>query len=382
MSKVQNSVQVNSIQVNDYEVFNVPVSEYLAFLDSKGFILPDFQRTEVWNAQDELALLETITNGQPMPTITLGIATEKGEDIAHFIIDGQQRTKSFRHLLACYSAMPKIVTAIQTYTVTVQLVKGSSDDLQALYTRVNAKSGLTKCQKVEGKFKGDVSRIKQAIKTSKEIGVLFTKTTKKAVAEFGRTADDKARYLEANVSGKVSDIAVYLTMAEINPSNATTNANEVEKALCGKGITVHGMTEHMARIPSRLDGLYAVMTDEVLAKAFKSNMAYPVAVYVLLSKYSVAEIIDGLRTMFSEDGKSRKAIEANVSIYEKDGKLSTGKPVTSESLFGEGSTNNREATQLKIALIEYQIKSVKARTTKFAKIELTEDDKAVLTENL
>lgn len=360
------SVQPTSTvsNVNAYELLNVSVREYLAYLNVNGYIVPDFQRPEVWTKADNELLLTTIKLGEPMPTFILGECTDGGR----FIIDGQQRTRTFEHLLDLFKALPSTLEAIENYVVTVQLVSGSRDELQALFTRVNAKSGLTSCQKIEPQFRGEVAQIKNAIKFSKEIRMLFTKVSK------GTVADMK---IEVAVSGKVSDASVFLTQAEIMPSYATTSTTEITKTLIGN-VSTGNVQKHIDAIPAKLDTLFQVLSNETIAKGIKANMAYVVAVYVLSTRYNADQITDGLLSMFTDDGKDRKFIkDKDIIIVDRDGgKVKFSRDT--EMLFGKGCGTDREATQMKIAFIENRIKDTIVKPTQAVKGQLSEDEMEII----
>jgi hypothetical protein len=369
------------LTINRYGLMNLTTRELLKYFAYHGTIVPDFQRPEVWDGSDEKAGLLTIKNGQPFPTLIIGTCLDTfGAVCGSFVIDGQQRTKMIRDLLKKFASLPLTIEVIMNYVWSVQVVRGTAEQLQELYVRVNSKSGLSPCQKIEGTFKGHVKEIKNAFKNSTEIKTLFTRTTRVAFEELAKTAEDKPDYMEVLVSGKVSDISVFLTVAEISQFQATTKSLEVVKFV--SGITsVNEMPKHFESITRKLAILYSVMSDELISKAVKNNLAYPVAVYCLANKYSAVEILSGLRSMFQADG-TRKAISQTINLIDITGAKVGTTTADDEMLFGKGSDNAREATCRKVTFIENLIKQAKLDAMEVGSIELDEAEEKALNKSV
>jgi hypothetical protein len=368
----------NALKVNNYLILNLTTKQYIEYCDANGTIVPDFQRPEVWDGADEKSGLLTIKNGQPFPTIIIGVCVDKfGATCGSFIIDGQQRTKMIRDLVKKFAPLPLTIQTIMDYVWTIQVVKGTAEQLQELYVRVNSKSGLTPCQKIEGTFRGDVKEIKNAFKLSKQIKALYTRTTKVAFEDLPKTAEDKPDYMEVLVSGKVSDVAVFLTVAEISQFSATTKSVEVTKFVSGIS-SIADMPKHIKNIDRKLQVLYSVLSDEIISKAVKNNLAYTVAVYCLAHKRTALEIIDGLHLLFQADGTRRCTTDV-IALTDKDGQpLGKSTPVDDEMLFGKGSDNGREATARKIAFIDNLIDRAKLNAMKTGNAELSEEEEALM----
>lgn len=75
------------------------VKHWIELMLKKNIILPEYQRSFVWEKKDVLRLVESLKNGQFVQPITIAYANE-----GNIILDGQQRLTSI--LLAYLGYMP------------------------------------------------------------------------------------------------------------------------------------------------------------------------------------------------------------------------------------------------------------------------------------
>ena len=81
------------------------LKHWINMLLSKNIILPEYQRSFVWDEKDVVRLLNSIREGQFVQPVTIALyKTDEGMPGQNLIIDGQQRLSSI--LLAYLGFMP------------------------------------------------------------------------------------------------------------------------------------------------------------------------------------------------------------------------------------------------------------------------------------
>lgn len=127
------------------------MSHWIKLLLKQNIILPDYQRSFVWDEERIQTLIDSLKNGEFVPPVTIGAYGD--DNIQNLILDGQQRLTSV--LLAYLSLFPK---RDKFKTLTSSFVNDnddeaepeeSSDNFMAWTFRMLTKKGRTKEQILE-----------------------------------------------------------------------------------------------------------------------------------------------------------------------------------------------------------------------------------------
>lgn len=118
------------------------ISEYLEIETD----YPDFQRSgSQWDANKAVDLFTTISLNQPLPKFIVGIIEK---DSRLFLMDGKQRTETFRLILDLITETSK--KDMLKYLIDVDVVYfDGRQEMGNYFLRVNACSGLTQAQKLK-----------------------------------------------------------------------------------------------------------------------------------------------------------------------------------------------------------------------------------------
>lgn len=88
----------NKVYYGEYSL-----KHWIDLMLSENIILPDYQRSFAWDEKDVKRLIDTFTNNQFVPPVTIGVYT-KSNGKENLILDGQQRLTSI--LLAYLGIIP------------------------------------------------------------------------------------------------------------------------------------------------------------------------------------------------------------------------------------------------------------------------------------
>lgn len=342
----------------------VTIGEYLKL----PVMEPAIQRGNVWDTKQYAKLLETISDGDVIPSLSLG---RVGDGETLWLIDGKQRTGAIRYLSNITDTSVKVAEgrkyatpeekrqavdnvkairrAFYDYKLPIQIRSYSTqDEMEQAFTRQNNGTPLTKAQRTKSEYCGKIVALLNKVNSHRCLSLLSKKVSTIKI--------DGASYTDEKVR-KADDIATFLVFAHFAPESASTSSTATVAAL--KKYTddniesdVGAIWEALESTLDRVSLVYDKLQDKEHKKAL-SVLSQPnnLLLLFLLAKH-----------MYNNTEK--EYICTVCKLYDIDTPNPTGKPralpfsyredgiafnSSFESMFGAGSGNNAAATRRRMA---------------------------------